>query len=193
MTVAFGIFFSPRVVQMFGFLLYVSEFGGKDYGSSLLISKVQIPFLYFSWLSHFLALLSCAAIPHYWFQYLLVFTLQVHDRAQVFISCPTEDNSGRPTYVGTIERWSNRALSLPNFRCGSNISLFVLVTGCRCLSLNRLPFFFLSTLFLYFPVNIFPLTGWKHGPCKLWAIYVWWEGMLTREVGSLTFLLNISS
>lgn len=33
---------------MFGFLLYVSEFGGKDYGSSLLISKVQIHFLYFS-------------------------------------------------------------------------------------------------------------------------------------------------
>lgn len=73
----------------------------------------------------------------------------------MFISCPTEDNSGRPTYVGTIERWSNQALSLPNFRCGSNISLFVLVTGCRCLSLNRLLFFFFLLFFKTFQLIYF--------------------------------------
>lgn len=114
------------VGQMFGFLLYVSEFGGKDYGSSLLISKV-------------------------------------HDRAQVFISCPTEDNSGRPTYVGTIERWSNRALSLPNFRCGSNISLFVLVENMG--RVNYGPYMFdekgiLSSVYLGGKV----LRGWKMIP-----------------------------
>ncbi|KAK3220499.1 hypothetical protein Dsin_014469 [Dipteronia sinensis] len=76
--------------QMFGFLLYVSEYAGKDYGSGLHIPKV-------------------------------------HDRAQVFVSCPSGDNGGRPTYVGTIERWSNQALSLPNARCVSNITLYILV------------------------------------------------------------------
>ena len=54
--------------------------------------------------------------------------MQVHDRAQVFISCPSEDNGGRPTYVGTIERWSNQNLSLPDTKCASKINLFVLVS-----------------------------------------------------------------
>ncbi|KAH7565491.1 hypothetical protein JRO89_XS09G0217900 [Xanthoceras sorbifolium] len=52
---------------------------------------------------------------------------KVHDRAQVFVACPSGDNGGRPTYVGTIQRWSNQALSLPNARCVSNISLYILV------------------------------------------------------------------
>ncbi|KAJ9680258.1 hypothetical protein PVL29_019540 [Vitis rotundifolia] len=39
-----------------------------------------------------------------------LFIPNVHDRAQVFMSCPSEDNGGRPTYVGTIERWSNQNL-----------------------------------------------------------------------------------
>ena len=56
-----------------------------------------------------------------------LFIPNVHDRAQVFISCPFEDNSGRPTYVGTIERWSNQNLSLPDTKCASKINLFVLV------------------------------------------------------------------
>ncbi|XP_031263431.1 beta-galactosidase 17 isoform X4 [Pistacia vera] len=78
------------VGQMFGFLLYVSEYVGKNRGSSLRIPKV-------------------------------------HDRAQVLISCPSGDNGGKPEYVGTIERWSNQALGLPNARCVSNISLYILV------------------------------------------------------------------
>ncbi|KAA8541682.1 hypothetical protein F0562_022834 [Nyssa sinensis] len=76
--------------QMFGFLLYVSEYTAINSRRILFIPKV-------------------------------------HDRAQVFISCPSEFNGGRPRYVGTIERWSNRPLSLPYKKCVSNISLFVLV------------------------------------------------------------------
>ncbi|GLU14323.1 hypothetical protein SLE2022_308990 [Rubroshorea leprosula] len=51
---------------------------------------------------------------------------KVHDRAQVFISCPSKANGG-VSYVGRIERWSNQALQLPNAKCVSNISLFILV------------------------------------------------------------------
>jgi len=53
--------------------------------------------------------------------------MQLHDRAQVFISCPSEENGARPTYVGTIERWLNNKLSLPGVKCHSNINLFILV------------------------------------------------------------------
>ncbi|XP_044478765.1 beta-galactosidase 17-like isoform X2 [Mangifera indica] len=88
------------VGQMFGFLLYVSEYAGKNYGSSLHIPKV-------------------------------------HDRAQVFVSCPSGDNGGRPTYVGTIERWSNQALSLPYARCVSNISLYILVENMGRVNYGR--------------------------------------------------------
>ncbi|KNA18029.1 hypothetical protein SOVF_074550 [Spinacia oleracea] len=52
---------------------------------------------------------------------------KVHDRAQVFISCHSEDYGGSPIYVGTIERWSNKELQLPHLKCVSRISLFVLV------------------------------------------------------------------
>ncbi|XP_059456534.1 beta-galactosidase 17 isoform X2 [Corylus avellana] len=78
------------VGQMFGFLLYVSEYAAKDDGSILFIAKV-------------------------------------HDRAQVFISCSSEVNGGRPIFVGIIERWSNRTLGLPKTKCLSTISLYVLV------------------------------------------------------------------
>ncbi|XWS12074.1 hypothetical protein CRYUN_Cryun37aG0059200 [Craigia yunnanensis] len=74
--------------QMFGFLLYVSEYASKTGGSKLVIPKV-------------------------------------HDRAQVFISCSS--NGGQVSYVGTIERWSNQAIGLPNAKCVSNTSLFILV------------------------------------------------------------------
>ncbi|ONK59308.1 uncharacterized protein A4U43_C08F5110 [Asparagus officinalis] len=75
--------------QMFGFLLYVSEYSGISTGSILSIPKV-------------------------------------HDRAQVFVSCASEDGES-PRYVGSIERWSNRALVIPNIKCSSNISLHILV------------------------------------------------------------------
>nr|KJB56911.1 hypothetical protein B456_009G141300 [Gossypium raimondii] len=76
--------------QMFGFVLYVSEYAAKTGGSKLVIPKV-------------------------------------HDRAQVFISCSPEVNGGQVSYVGTIERWSNQAINLPNVKCVSSTSLFILV------------------------------------------------------------------
>lgn len=78
------------VGQMFGFLLYVSEYTAKATGNILSISRV-------------------------------------HDRAQVFVSCALDDDGGSPRYVGSIERWSNRALEISNVKCLSNISLFILV------------------------------------------------------------------
>ncbi|CAI0419520.1 unnamed protein product [Linum tenue] len=56
-----------------------------------------------------------------------LFIPEVHDRAQVFTSCATGNNKGRPTYIGAVERWSNKQLGLPNAKCTSNTSLFVLV------------------------------------------------------------------
>uniref|UniRef100_A0A6N2LI85 beta-galactosidase n=1 Tax=Salix viminalis TaxID=40686 RepID=A0A6N2LI85_SALVM len=52
---------------------------------------------------------------------------QVHDRAQVFTLCHSKENSRRPTHVGSIDRLSSKTLGLPNAKCASNISLFVLV------------------------------------------------------------------
>ncbi|BBG98850.1 beta-galactosidase 17 [Prunus dulcis] len=91
--------------QMFGFLLYVTEYTAKDNGGESIVS-----------------------IP------------KVHDRAQVFISCPSEDGHGKPTYVGTLERWSNQPLTLPNTKCLSNISLLVLVENMG--RLNYGPYIF---------------------------------------------------
>ncbi|PQQ09876.1 beta-galactosidase 17 isoform X1 [Prunus yedoensis var. nudiflora] len=91
--------------QMFGFLLYVTEYTAKDNGGGSIVS-----------------------IP------------KVHDRAQVFISCPSEDGHGKPTYVGTLERWSNQPLTIPNTKCLSNISLLVLVENMG--RLNYGPYIF---------------------------------------------------
>ncbi|MBA0633795.1 hypothetical protein Godav_024441 [Gossypium davidsonii] len=77
--------------QMFGFVLYVSEYAAKTGGSKLVIPKV-------------------------------------HDRAQVFISCSPEVNGGQVSYVGTIERWSNQAINLPNVKCVSSTSLLILLS-----------------------------------------------------------------
>ncbi|KAL2899565.1 Beta-galactosidase 17 [Bienertia sinuspersici] len=52
---------------------------------------------------------------------------QVHDRAQIFVSCRSEDHGGRPIYAGKIERWSNKKLQLPHVECVSRITLYVLV------------------------------------------------------------------
>lgn len=76
--------------QMFGLMLYVSEFRARNNGSIL-------------------------SIP------------EVHDRAQVFISCSSKSDAEQPTYIGTIERWSNKPLGLPHIDCPSNTSLFILV------------------------------------------------------------------
>ncbi|KAK9923630.1 hypothetical protein M0R45_032037 [Rubus argutus] len=113
------------VGQMFGFLLYITEYAAKDYDSGNIVS-----------------------IP------------KVHDRAQVFISCPSQDSHGKPTYVGTFERWSNRPLTLPNTKCLSKISLYVLVENMG--RLNYGPYIFdrkgiLSSVYLDGRV----LHGWK--------------------------------
>ncbi|RLM98017.1 hypothetical protein C2845_PM06G00660 [Panicum miliaceum] len=51
---------------------------------------------------------------------------QVHDRAQVFLSCST-DSVRNPRYAGVIERWSSKTLEIPNLGCSSNTSLYILV------------------------------------------------------------------
>ncbi|XP_078428926.1 beta-galactosidase 17 isoform X2 [Wolffia australiana] len=77
------------VGQMFGFLLYESEFlGGKD---------------------------SLLSIP------------KIHDRAQVFVSCPGESGQKNPTTVGVIERWSNRELVVPALECPSDTRMLLVL------------------------------------------------------------------
>ncbi|CAK9179959.1 unnamed protein product [Ilex paraguariensis] len=111
------------VGQMFGFLLYVSEYTAKGNGSVLSIPKV-------------------------------------HDRAQVFMSCLSEDNGGRPRYVGTIGRWLNKPIHLPYIKCVSNIRLLVLVENMG--RVNYGPYMFdrkgiLSSVY----VDGKPLREWK--------------------------------
>jgi hypothetical protein len=77
--------------------------------------------------------------------------MQVHDRAQVFVSCSSEDNGGRPIFVGIIERWSNRTLGLPKTKCLSTISLYVLVPNYPILVLTTIYLF----LFVILVVTIF--------------------------------------
>ncbi|XP_043704468.1 beta-galactosidase 17 isoform X2 [Telopea speciosissima] len=91
---------------------------------------------------------------------------KVHDRAQVFVSCQSNNDEKSPKYVGTIERWSNRALGLPYIECASNISLFVLVENMG--RVNYGPYLYdqkgiLSSVFL--GGNI--LYGWKMFPIPL--------------------------
>ncbi|XP_023643470.1 beta-galactosidase 17 isoform X2 [Capsella rubella] len=53
---------------------------------------------------------------------------KVHDRAQVFVSCLSQEaNEGVLRYIGTTERWNNQPISLPTIECTSNTSLFILV------------------------------------------------------------------
>ncbi|KAG9143276.1 hypothetical protein Leryth_010213 [Lithospermum erythrorhizon] len=52
---------------------------------------------------------------------------KVHDRAQVFISCHREHIRERPTYLGTISRWSNRPVNIPYTGCGFTNKLYILV------------------------------------------------------------------
>ncbi|KAF7843491.1 Beta-galactosidase 17 [Senna tora] len=114
------------VGQMFGFLLYISEYTAKRGRSILSVPKV-------------------------------------HDRAQVFISCPSEESGARPTYVGTLERWLNNELILPETECPSNINLFILVENMG--HVNYGTFIFdrkgiLSSVY----VNGETLHGWKMLP-----------------------------
>ncbi|KAL3632007.1 hypothetical protein CASFOL_024991 [Castilleja foliolosa] len=114
--------------QMFGFVLYVSDYTPKRDGSVLFIPKV-------------------------------------HDRAQVFVSCP-DDSGKRPTYVDVITRWSNRHIDLPYLKCESKCKLFILVENMG--RLNYGPYMFdrkgiLSSVYL----DEQPLYNWKMLPVSL--------------------------
>ncbi|XP_015079424.1 beta-galactosidase 17 [Solanum pennellii] len=76
--------------QMFGFMLYVSDYKAKANGGLLFIPKV-------------------------------------HDRAQVFISCPSDNYDENPKYVGTVARWSNTSIRLPHTQCTSDNRIYILV------------------------------------------------------------------
>ncbi|ESW22508.1 hypothetical protein PHAVU_005G158700 [Phaseolus vulgaris] len=117
------------VGQLFGFVLYVTEYRAKRGGRILFIPKL-------------------------------------HDRAQVFISCPSEENGARPTYVGTIERWLNNKLSLPDVKCHSKTNLFILVENMG--RINYGAFIFdrkgiLSSVYL----DGEKVKGWKMFPIPL--------------------------
>ncbi|XP_028797629.1 beta-galactosidase 17 isoform X1 [Neltuma alba] len=88
---------------------------------------------------------------------------KVHDRAQVFISCPSKESGARPTYVGTLERRLNDNLSLPETKCFSDINLYILVENMG--HINYGPFIFdrkgiLSSVYL----DGETLHGWKMLP-----------------------------
>ncbi|XP_054780948.1 beta-galactosidase 17 isoform X2 [Prosopis cineraria] len=115
--------------QMFGFLLYMSEYTAKGGRSNLFIPKV-------------------------------------HDRAQVFISCPSKESGPWPTYVGALERQMNNNLSLPETKCLSNINLYILVENMG--HVNYGPFIFdrkgiLSSVYLDGEI----LHGWRMLPIPL--------------------------
>ncbi|PIN09321.1 Beta-galactosidase [Handroanthus impetiginosus] len=114
--------------QMFGFILYISEYSPKGNGSMLSIPKV-------------------------------------HDRAQVFISCP-EDSGKRPTYVDVITRWSNKPINLPYLKCESKNKLFILVENMGRLNYGSYLFDrkgILSSVYL----DSRPLHIWKMLPITL--------------------------
>lgn len=107
--------------QMFGFVLYASEYPGRRSRSMLSIPKV-------------------------------------HDRAQVFLSCASDEN--RRKYVGTISRWSNRPIELPYTNCPSLNKLYILVENMGRVNYGRYIFDrkgILSSVYL----DRRPLYNWK--------------------------------
>ncbi|KAK9734499.1 hypothetical protein RND81_04G143700 [Saponaria officinalis] len=91
---------------------------------------------------------------------------KVHDRAQVFVACNSNDYIGKAIYAGNIERWSNKELQLPYVKCASNITLFVLVENMG--RINYGPYMFdrkgiLSSVYL----DDRPLHDWKMFPIPL--------------------------
>ncbi|KAG7589931.1 Glycoside hydrolase 35 catalytic domain [Arabidopsis suecica] len=87
---------------------------------------------------------------------------KVHDRAQVFVSCLSQD-VGVLRYIGTTERWNNQPVSLPTIECTTNTSLFILVENMG--RVNYGPYIFdekgiLSSVYLDGQI----LHGWKMIP-----------------------------
>ncbi|AEE35401.1 beta-galactosidase 17 [Arabidopsis thaliana] len=89
---------------------------------------------------------------------------KVHDRAQVFVSCLSQDvDVGVLRYIGTTERWNNQPISLPTIECTTNTSLFILVENMG--RVNYGPYIFddkgiLSSVYLDGQI----LHGWKMIP-----------------------------
>lgn len=115
--------------QMFGFLLYASEYITEGKGSTLSIPKV-------------------------------------HDRAQVYVTCLSEDKRERPEFVGTVDRWSNKHVNLPNVGCASSIRLLILVENMGRINYGQYLFDskgILSAVYL----DGKPLLKWKMLPIPL--------------------------
>ncbi|KAL9274454.1 Beta-galactosidase 17-like protein [Drosera capensis] len=94
-----------------------------------------------------------------------LFIPKVHDRAQVFISCSSEEGSPL-TYAGVIERWSMKEIHLPRIPCASKLNLFILVENMG--RINYGPFMFdrkgiLSQVYLDNKI----LLSWKIYPVPL--------------------------
>lgn len=119
--------YMEQIGQMFGFLLYMSEYQGKLSSSILSIPKV-------------------------------------HDRAQVFVSCSAGVRTLR--YCGVIERWSNKTLEIPNLRCSSKTSLYILVENMG--RVNYGPYIF-DRKGILSPIQIDGITlrHWKMYPLAL--------------------------
>nr|GMC74808.1 beta-galactosidase 17 [Ipomoea batatas] len=85
---------------------------------------------------------------------------KVHDRAQVFLSCPSDGNEEWPRYIGTITRWSNILIDLPLTKCTSKKRLSILVENLG--RLNYGPYIFdqkgiLSSVY----IDGRPLNKWR--------------------------------
>ncbi|XP_024011189.1 beta-galactosidase 17 isoform X3 [Eutrema salsugineum] len=89
---------------------------------------------------------------------------KVHDRAQVFVSCLSQDvDVGVLRYIGTTERWNNHPVTIPTIGCTSNTSLSILVENMG--RVNYGPYIFdekgiLSSVYLDGQI----LHGWKMIP-----------------------------
>ncbi|XP_010537559.1 PREDICTED: beta-galactosidase 17 [Tarenaya hassleriana] len=88
---------------------------------------------------------------------------KVHDRAQVFISCLSENYNGGLRFTGTIERQNNQPVFLPTIKCASKTGLFILVENMG--RVNYGPYIFdekgiLSSVYL----DGKTLHGWKMIP-----------------------------
>ncbi|KAJ9568475.1 hypothetical protein OSB04_004441 [Centaurea solstitialis] len=91
---------------------------------------------------------------------------QVHDRAQVYVTCISEDQREQPQYIGTIDRWSNNRVKLPNAECASRSRLLILVENMGRLNYGPLLFDskgILSSVYL----DGKPLLKWKMLPVPL--------------------------
>ncbi|WMV35022.1 hypothetical protein MTR67_028407 [Solanum verrucosum] len=115
--------------QMFGFMLYVSDYKAKANGSLLFIPKNNM----FNTLCASGNMTASSSLPIGRGGLTVCVNLfgfgseLVHDRAQVFISCPSDNYEENPKYVGTVARWSNTSIRLPHTQCTSDSRIYILV------------------------------------------------------------------